>query len=283
MSSQPLDDYGTGSLEDALAHARSQAGTGAETQATVPAAAAGDLPDGVSAGAVVWDEVLGAGGYAGALLLRSTVVRFTDLTGDTCANLQVFNAALLSERLNPADTVKVQWQAYLGEESLVLSDLGRVLLTIVADTAPGHDALCGHTNRLANEATYGHGGVHGPQPNTRDLLALAAARRDLARRDLTSGLNLFAGVRVADDGGLSLSAPTGRIAHVELRAEMDVVVLLAVGPHPLDDRPGFTAGPVRATAWRADRPSPDPFRTTSPERTRAFENTEAFLALTGAR
>lgn len=282
MDPNPTAEQGTGSLEAALAHARSQAGATAATQATVPATAATDLPPGVSPATVRWDETVGAGGYGSAVLRRGDVLRLTDLDGDTCVNLQVFNAALTSERLNPADTVKVQWQAYLGEGALVLSDLGRVLMTIVDDTSGRHDALCGHTNRPANQDRYGHGAAHGPQPNTRDLLALAAARRDLGRRDLTSGLNLFTAVTVEDDGSLHRMAPTGGRSHVELRAELDVVVLLAVGPHPLDDRDTFTAGPVRVTAWAAERPHPDPFRSTSPERQRAFENTEAFL-LAGVR
>lgn len=275
---------GTASLEDALAHARAQAGTVAATQATVPSTSATDVPEGVDPGSVTWDEVLGSGGYASARLRRDQVVRITDLEGGTCANLQLFHAHLTSERLNPADTVKVQWQAYLGAGSLLLSDLGRVLATVVTDTGAGHDALCGHTNRRTSEARYGAGAgtAGGSHPNTRDLLALAAARQDLGRRDLTSGINLFAPVVVGDDGALERRSPTGVPAHVELRAELDLVVLIAVGPHPLDLVSDDAAvGPIRITAWQAPRPHPDPFRSTSPERQRAFENTEQFLA--GAR
>ncbi|CAN5801398.1 urea carboxylase-associated family protein [soil metagenome] len=282
MDTDHTSDEGTGSLEAALAHARAQAGATSATQATVPSGAATDLPAGVEAAAVVWDETLAAGGYATAALRRGTVLRVTDTSGDTCVNLQLFNAALPSERLNPADTVKVQWQAYLGEGALILSDRGRVLATMVADTSGRHDALCGHANRRGNEARYGHGGAHGPTPNTRDLLALGAARQGLERRDLTAGINLFSTVVVAEDGALHLDPPRQVASYVELRAELDLVVVLAVAPHPLDDRPAYTAGPVRLSAWTADRAEPDPFRTSSPERQRAFENTEQFL-LAGAR
>lgn len=268
----------TGSLEEALAHARAQAGTTAATQATMPASSATDLPDGVAPGSVTWDEVLGSGGYASARIRRDQILRITDQTGATCANLQLHHAALTSERLNPADTVKVQWQAYLGAGALLLSDLGRVLATIVTDTSAGHDALCGHTNRAANEQRHGTGAPSGPHPSARDLLALAAARQDLGRRDLTSGINLFAPVAVAPDGALHRLPATGAPAFVELRAELDLVVLIAVGPHPLDDGPADAVGPIRITAWHADRPDPDPFRRSTPERQRAFENTEHFLA-----
>jgi urea carboxylase-associated protein 2 len=226
---------------------------------------------------VVWDETLGGGGHAGRRLSRDTVLRIADIEGDASLHLVVHNAWCPSERLNVADTVKVQWQAYLGAGAVLLSDLGRVLMTVVADSSARHDALCGASNRALDEHRYGSGAVHSSTPNARDLLALALARFDLTRRDLPTGITWFKGVRVDGDGSLHFDgAPTGPTA-VELRAEMDVVVTVANVPHPLDPRPEYTVGPVRLTAWRAERPRPDPFRDTSPERSRAFENTEDAL------
>ena len=270
------DEAGTGTLAAAREHARRQAGQVAGTAKTVPVTDATDLPPGVAAEALVWDETLGAGEYGARTLPRDTVLRVTDLDGDACVNLQVFVAANPVERLNPADTVKVQWQAYLGAGALLLSDQGRVLVTFVADTSGAHDALCGHLNLTTATAKYGDGRVCSATPNARDLLALAAARFELGHRDLTVGVNLFRRVRVGDDGSLHLVEPAGP-GHVDLRAELDLIVVLANVPHPLDDRPAYTSGTVRLTAWSADRPTPDPFRDTSPERLRAFENTEDLL------
>jgi urea carboxylase-associated protein 2 len=276
MSGEGVSPSATNTLEQARAHARSQSGRVA-SRVTVPSSTARRLPDGVAPADVIWDETVGAGRYIERRLPRGSVLRVEDLTGDSCLNLQVLNARQPSERLNPADTVKVQWQAYLGDGATLLSDLGRVLMTLVEDSSGRHDALCGHSNRRGNEARYGHGGVHGASPNARDLLALAAARHDLGRRDLTAGINLFAAVRVADDGSLRL-APPGGPGHVHLRAEVDVVVLGACAPHPLDDRARYAAGDVRLTAWRTTRRDPDPYRTTSPERERAFLNTDEYLS-----
>ena len=45
--------------------------------------------------------------------------------------------------------------------------------------------------------------VRGPaSPNGRDLLCLGLAKHGLGRRDLPPNVNLFTGVRVADDGAL---------------------------------------------------------------------------------
>jgi urea carboxylase-associated protein 2 len=188
--------------------------------------------------------------------------------------LLAFVAARPSERLNVADTVKVQWQAYLGAGALLLSNLGRVLLTLVEDTSARHDCLCGAGNRRTFDARWGDGSVAGATPNPRDLLALAAAKHGLGRGDLPPWINLFKAVRVADDGALTVDGGPAPGAHVDLRAEVDVLVLLANTPHPLDDRATYAASTVTAEAWLADRPADDPLRTATPERERAFQNTD---------
>lgn len=260
----------------ARAHARAQAGTVAATQPTIPASSATGLPAGVAPESVLWDETIGAGGYAVRRLPRGARLRITDLDGDGCAGLVVHNARRPEERLNVADTVKLQWNAYLGPGKLLLSDQGRVLLSILADTGGAHDTLCGTATAARNRARYGTGDNFGPAPNGRDRFLLALAKHGLGRRDLPQNVNFFKGVRVEDDGALTFvgdaSAPG---AHVELRAELDVLVSVVNVPHPLDPRPVYTATPLRCTAW-AGPPTPpdDPLRSATPEAGRAFENTD---------
>jgi urea carboxylase-associated protein 2 len=192
-----------------------------------------------------------------------------------CVALLAYNAALPAERLNVADTVKVQWQAYLGEGALLLSDMGRVLLAFVQDTSGRHDALCGCSNRRNNDERYGDGGIWGASPNGRDLLALAGAKVGLDRRDVGPALNLFKGVRVGADGALSFDGSSAPGASVHLEAAMDVLVLLANAPHPLDDRATYSGSTARVTAWR---PSGPPVAVSdTPERERAYQNTDAYV------
>ena len=272
-----MTDVSTSTLEQAREHARRQAGALASTAPTIPSTAAVDLPNGVSAADVVWDETVGAGGYATRVLPRDTVLRITDADGDACVQLLVYVAGRPWERLNVADTVKVQWQAYLGPGALLLSDMGRVLMTIVDDTSARHDCLCGASSKRVNDARYDNGSASGPAPNGRDLLVLGAAKHGLGRRDVPPSMNLFKGAPVSDDGSIGFDGDVRPGAYVELRAEVDVIVVLANTPHPLDDRPAYTATSVRCTAWRADRPADDPIRTSTPERQRAFENTDELL------
>lgn len=262
----------TATPEEARAHARAQAAS----SGPVP----GDLPEGVEAANVVWDETIGSGGYAARAIDRGTRVRLTDLRGDACANVLAYHARRPTERLNVADTVKVQWQAYLGAGTLLLSDMGRVLLSIVADSCGRHDALCGASNAARNETKYASGGVHGKFPDARDRFAVALAKFGLDRRDIVPNVNFFKHVRVEEDGTLRFDdtpAPTPD-AYVELLAELPVILVVANTPHVLDPRSEYSVTELRITAW-TDAPTTraDPRWSSSPEAERAFLNTEDVL------
>jgi urea carboxylase-associated protein 2 len=182
-----------------------------------------------------------------------------------------------TERLNVADTVKVQWNAYLGAGKLLLSDMGRVLMSIVADDAGTHDAFCGASNAASNARAYGQGTNSGPYPNARDRLLLGAAKHGLGRRDVHPCINLFKGVKIEEDGTVTpVLGPFAPGRAVNLRAEMDVIVVLANCPHVLDPRP-WSITPLRATAWRGPvTAETDPIRNATPEGRRAFLNVEDY-------
>lgn len=276
-----VPDVSTGNTDGARAHARAQAGTVVPTQPTVPATSLADPPDGVPAADVVWDETIGAGGYATRSLPRGARVRLVDVDGDTCAGLLLHRADATAERLNVADTVKLQWQAYPGPGYLLLSDMGRILATIVEDTCGCHDTFCATSNHADNEQRYGDGSAHGPTPSGRDRFVVAVAKHGLTERDVAPNVNLFTGVFIETDGSVTLLSERSHPgARVVLRAEVPLIVTVVAVPHRLDPRPAYTAGRVRITAWRGAPAQPDdPFRTASPEAMRAFENTDEEIRL----
>lgn len=265
----------TATTAGARDHARAQAGTVVEAMPTVPPARARDLPAGVDPASVLGDEVVAAGGYAAAALPRGARLRLTDLHGDACAGLLLHRADRPAERLNVADTVKVQWQAYLGPGSLLLSGQGRVLASLVEDTSGRHDALCGTTTRAANERRYGDGAPDGPHPNGRDHFGVALAKLGLSRRDIAPNVTLFKGARVEPDGALRFDGEPRPGTHVTLRCELPLLVTVVNVPHPVDPRPTYTVTPLRLTAWTGDPArEDDPARAATPEATRAYQATE---------
>ena len=268
-------------LADPLAardHARAMEGTVVDAMPILPPIA-DDLPDNVSAQDMLWEETIAAGGYSSRKLARGSRLRLIDLEGDACASILIFNAEMPTERLNVADTVKVQWNAYLDEGKLLLSDMGRVLMSIEQDDAGTHDAFCGTSNAATNQQKYGEGRNSGAFPNGRDRLLLGAAKYGLQRRDVHPCVNLFKGTRIESDGAITpLIGPFEKGRKVTLRAEMDVIVVVANCPHVLDPRARWTVSPLRASAWRgAVTQQSDPIRNATPEGKRAFLNVEDYF------
>ena len=267
------DPYG------ARSHARAMAGTRVTWMPTVPATEADDPPAGVPVADLLWEETLAPGGYAAKELRRGSRLRLLDLAGDACASMLLFNAERPVERLNVADTIKLQWQAYLGRGSLLLSDMGRVLASVLEDTAGTHDVFCGASNERTNERRYGNGGNWSQYPNARQRLLLGAGKFGLSRRDVHPCINWFKGVRVAADGTLvATQTPSEAGRHVTLRFEMNLIVVIANCPHVLDHRNDYHATPVRLTAWRGPVTlDTDPIRNATPESERAFLNVEEYF------
>ena len=266
MTVSTADPYG------AQAHARAMAGTKVEAMPTVPAAAT-DAP-----APVVWEETIAAGGYASRRIARGTRLRLIDLHGDAHVSMLLFNAENPLERLNIADTVKVQWNGYLGSGKLLLSDMGRVMMSILEDDAGTHDSFCGASNEASNARKYGDGVNYGTHPNARDRFMLGVAKHGLGRKDVHPCINWFKGIRIEEDGTTTpQTGPFDAGRQLILRAEMELVVVLANCPHILDPRPDYSVTPVRATAWHGEvTPADDPVRNATPEGQRAFLNTEDY-------
>jgi hypothetical protein len=240
---------GTASTEGARSHARAQAHGAAMHTPAVPA--------NIDASRLVWAESIPADGYATKVLGRGTRLRLLDAHGGACAHMMLYRAEAPWERLNVADTIKVPWQAYLGPGHPLLSDQGRLLATVVADSSGHHDTLCG------------------PTPSGRGLLLLGAIKHGLDIRDVAPSVSFFCGVRVDADGALQFSGSAGAGAAVEVLVHLPVIVVLANAAHPLDPSPEVTG--LDVLAWRAGEELTTPVNN-DPEYLRALFNTETAWA-----
>jgi urea carboxylase-associated protein 2 len=185
----------------------------------------------------------------------------------------LWNADDTSERYNAPDTVKVQWTARLTRGKLLLSDMGRVLASITADTCSAHDSIAGGSTPESNMRGYGVPGLR----NTRDNFVLAASKHGLGARDVAACTTLFAPVQVDATGRFVWRDGVLEAGDfVDLRAEMNLIVALSNCPHPLSPGRAPEAHPVRAILWRSPAAEPDDLcRTASQEAERAFQNTDA--------
>lgn len=228
----------------------------------------------------LWEERLPGGCHWSGVLRRGTALRLTDLTGRANVSALFYNAEEKLERYNMADTLKAQHTAYLTRGHVCYSDMGRVLCSLIEDTSGWHDTICGVSDAALVREKYGVATYqthrNAMYRNGRDGLLIELGKWGLGKRDLVPNVNFFSKVVADDEGRLEFDEMHGRAgAYVDLRFEMNVLVVLSAAPHPLDPRPDYAPGDVMLTAWRSGTPGPDDLcRNACPENQRGFYQTE---------
>jgi urea carboxylase-associated protein 2 len=233
---------------------------------------------------LVTSDTLAGGKHWSMLLRRNCRLRLTDVEGGANVGMLFYNPNSLLERYNAPDTLKCQHSFKLTSGHCLYSDMGRIFCSIVADSFGWHDTVCGNTTKESvarkwSETSYQRD-RNDWQQNGQDSFLVEAAKYGLGRRDLAANVNWFSKVVVADDGSLSLDEDAARPgAFVELRFEMDTLVLLHTCPHPLSAARCYPRKPVRYEISEGPpAPADDPNRLSAPENGRGFENNRIFNA-----
>jgi urea carboxylase-associated protein 1 len=181
---------------------------------------------------------------------RGQVLRIIDLEGNQAVDTIFYDADDTAESYSVTDTLQRQGGIYLSTGSVLYSNRGNPLLTIVADTCGRHDTLGGacaaesNTVRYATQKKF----MHSCRDNF--LLALGHADIGMGKRDIVPNINFFMNVPVTQEGGLTfedgVSAP-GK--YVEMRAETDVLVLVSNCPQLNNPCNAYNPTPVRFVIW----------------------------------
>jgi urea carboxylase-associated protein 2 len=252
--------------------------TGSGSASTAPKA--GSDP----AAKLVSKEELRGGQMWSRVLRRGQRLRLIDVKGGASVAALFYNADDLNERYNMPDTLKAQHIARLTQGFVLYSDMGRVLCSVVSDGVGWHDTVTGHGTRAQSITRYGHGSYQKLRNdwyrNTRDNFLTELGKYELNKRDLVANVNFFVKVATDEEGRLSWVPSHSRAGgHVELRAELNTLVVLSNTPHPLDPSPEYAPKPV-ALEIRSGEPagSDDPCRLSRPENDRGFRLTEAYFA-----
>ena len=205
----------------------------------------------------VIDEICAAGEPWVKIVKRGQVFRIIDLQGNQAVDTLFFNAYQAQERYSAPHTIRAGNQLYLTTGSLLYSNFGHAMLTIVADTCGRHDTLGGACAAESNTVRYALEKL--PMHSCRDNFLHALAHESaceqlhLNKRDIPSNINFFMNVPVTEDGGLEfidgISAP-GK--YVEMRAEMDVLVLISNCPQLNNPCNAYNPTPIQLLVW--DKP-----------------------------
>ena len=249
------------------------AGQGATPKALPVATALDGAP--LAPDAVVASETVPPGWYHTVRLRRGEALRIVDSSGRSSVSVIGWCEKDMSERLNCADTAKIQWSAALSKGRVILTDMGRVFVSLIEDTSGAHDLLMGGSTPASVLAAYGE-----PSRNTHENFLAAASKLGLGLRDIPPCVTFFAPVSLDAEGRFTWNGARKTAGDfVDLRAEMDIVLVLSNCAHPLDPARPAASGSVTLVRHRAPPPtSDDPCRTTSPEIIRAFEFTDRLHA-----
>jgi urea carboxylase-associated protein 1 len=177
-------------------------------------------------------------------------LRILDLEGNQAVDTLFFNAEDPTERYSAQDTVRAQGNLYLSAGTELLSNEGRVMLTITADTCGRHDTLGGACAAESNQVRYALDKWTMHSCRDSFLLACARSRGLLSKRDLPANINFFMNVPVTPEGRLTFEdgiSDAGK--YVEMRAAMPVLVLVSNCPQLNNPCNAYNPTPVRMIVW----------------------------------
>ncbi len=196
-------------------------------------------------------ETVPAGEYFLKVVKAGETVRILDLEGNQAADTLFYSAADPGERYSAMDTIREQGNVYLTAGSVLMSNLCRPMLEVVADTCGRHDTLGGACAAESNTVRYALDTrcMH----SCRDSWLLAVAENEafgMSKRDITHNINFFMNVPITPEGGLSFAdGISGPGKYVEMIAYMDTLVLISNCPQLNNPCSGFNPTPLEVAVW----------------------------------
>lgn len=208
----------------------------------------------LAADAARYRKVIPPGEYWIDVVKADQRFRIVDIEGNQSADTLLFSAADPAERYSIVDTMRAQRNVYLSVGSRLLSTAGNTLAEIVADTVGRHDTLGGACAAESNTVRYAL--EKRTMHSCRDSYLLALAERDefnLSKRDLTHNINFFMNVPVTAEGGLKFADGfSGPGKYVELRAAIDVILLISNCPQLNNPCNAYNPTPLEILIWDPD-------------------------------
>ncbi|WP_134703994.1 urea amidolyase associated protein UAAP2 [Ammoniphilus sp. YIM 78166] len=198
-----------------------------------------------------YDQIISAGDGWMHELLPGQVLRIIDLEGNQAADTLFFDADHPEDHYSAVATIAGQKNIYLTTGSVLRSESGKELLTIVADTCGRHDTLGGACSAQSNTVRYAHETL--PMHNCRDTFMLQMSQHESGRytkRDLAPNINFFMNVPVTTEGGLKFDdGVSGPGCYVELQAHCRTTVLISNCPQLNNPCNAYNPTPIRLLIW----------------------------------
>jgi uncharacterized protein len=230
---------------------------------------------------IAYEYELPGGSHWSFRIRKGMTMRLTDVNGQGNLAMLLHNPENLLERYNAPDTLKCQHTFKLSKGNCLYSDMGRIFCSIVEDRCGWHETVCGNLHASHIEDRWGNESyaqsANERTQNGYDSFLVELAKYGLTRRDMAANVNFFSRVEVDDKGQLSLLEGNKAGDFVELRFEMDTLVLMHSCPHPLNDADSYPFAPILVQLSQAEPVAPDDFCLNfRPENKRGFENNRIY-------
>ncbi len=233
---------------------------------------------------ILLDEVLPGGARWSKIIKRGDKLRISTEDGLGSLSAMFYNADNTAERFNSADTVKLQHNAYFCKGRVFYSELGRVLFSITEDTTDGlFDAIAGISNPRIVKKNFGEGDFEHIRnryyKSDRENFLVELGKYGMGKRDMIQAINFFRRVDVKDESRLELSDKRSEPgSYIELRAEMNVLLLLSNTPHVMEEGE-YNPSDVQLTLYKAAPVTEDDYcMNFSIQSQRAFINNARYFA-----
>jgi urea carboxylase-associated protein 1 len=178
------------------------------------------------------------------IIRRGQTLRIIDSEGQQAVDALLYCVENPAERYSAQDTLRMQRSAYVGLGTALVSNNGRVMARITADSCGQHDTSAGCCSCESNAVRFGEQTRY--QHACRENFILELSRHGLTKRDIVANLNFFMNVPIDPSGNFTVVDGISAAGnYVDVTAEMDVLFVISNCPQVNNPCNGFNPTPIR--------------------------------------
>jgi hypothetical protein len=211
---------------------------------TLPTASLFHRPTELLPEQAIYDFVIPANRPWSGLIEKGQVLRIVDLEGQQAVDTLFYSAADHGERYSAQDTILMQGAPYVTTGTRLISNVGGVMATVIADSCGRHDTSAGACSCEANTVRFGHHTRY--MHACRENFLIELSRYGMAKRDIVPNINFFMNVPIGPDGQLAIVDGVSKPGdHVDILAAMDVICAISNCPQINNPCNGFNPTSAR--------------------------------------
>ncbi len=182
------------------------------------------------------------------IVRKNQILRIVDSHGKQAVDTLFYRADDFGERYSAQDTLRAQGSAYIVAGTPLISNEGRVMLDVIADSCGGHDTSAGACSCESNTVRFGHHTKY--MHACRENFIVEVTKYGMSKRDIVPNINFFMNVPIEPSGELAIADGISKPGdYVDLVARMDVLCVISNCPQVNNPCNGFDPTPVRVLIW----------------------------------